>query len=395
MPKNNMKNEVDERKIKELLNTTKEVIKNSSLPNGAIIASDVHNKIYPKDVKWYGYVWPRDASYTCYAADLLGLHKISKNFYKWCLERAEGFEKNGIFIAHKYYPNGRVAGDFDVGIKISDIKNKKLIKWYKKQQKVKLFYFNFQPDETASFLWSLYEHSKFEDVSEFKEIASKTADGICKFWKIDHFILPSHDLWEEHTALSHLNQVHTYSLAMCVKGLECASKLLNQDKWKKTINQMKIILNKCYVEKLRYFVRTFGKKIDKTIDSSMLGLVWPSEQFPASDERIVNTVNKILEKNEVGGGILRYANDKYDGKISFGDLVLGGGGTWPILNFWLSIYFSLLGKKEDSLKYFNWVVRRVEKYIPEQIKKGKEASIVPLTWSHAMFVISAKFLNLF
>jgi GH15 family glucan-1,4-alpha-glucosidase len=54
-----------------------------------------------------------------------------------------------------------------------------------------------------------------------------------------------------------------------------------------------------------------------------------------------------------------------------------------------------LGKKEDSLKYFNWVVRRVEKYIPEQIKKGKEASIVPLTWSHAMFVISAKFLNLF
>jgi GH15 family glucan-1,4-alpha-glucosidase len=40
-------------------------------------------------------------------------------------------------------------------------------------------------------------------------------------------------------------------------------------------------------------------------------------------------------------------------------------------------------------------LERVEKKLPEQIKNGKPASIVPLAWSHAMFIIAGKFLELF
>jgi hypothetical protein len=40
----------------KILEKSKEVFKNCSLPNGAIIASDVNNPLYPKNVKWYGYV---------------------------------------------------------------------------------------------------------------------------------------------------------------------------------------------------------------------------------------------------------------------------------------------------------------------------------------------------
>jgi|GEM_PF-3172480 len=43
--------------IKKILEKSKEVFKNCSLPNGAIIAADANNPIYPKNVKWYGYVW--------------------------------------------------------------------------------------------------------------------------------------------------------------------------------------------------------------------------------------------------------------------------------------------------------------------------------------------------
>jgi GH15 family glucan-1,4-alpha-glucosidase len=74
---------------------------------------------------------------------------------------------------------------------------------------------------------------------------------------------------------------------------------------------------------------------------------------------------------------------------------LGGGGAWPVLNFWLSIYFCLAGKKQEAIKYFSWILERVEKKLPEQIKNGKPASIVPLAWSHAMFIIAGKFLELF
>jgi len=114
-----------------------------------------------------------------------------------------------------------------------------------------------------------------------------------------------------------------------------------------------------------------------------------------NDIKMTNTVKKILEKNLLNGGLIRYKNDKYDGKIRWGKLTLSGGGAWPILNFWASIYFSLAGNKKEALKYFSWVTDRVEDKIPEQIKNGKLISIIPLAWSHAMFIISGKFLGLF
>jgi len=87
---------------------------------------------------------------------------------------------------------------------------------------------------------------------------------------------------------------------------------------------------------------------------------------------------------------MRYKGDKYIGKLK-----RGKAGSWPILNFWLSIYYTKLGKREKALQYFNWVVDRVEEKLPEQIKNEKISSIIPLAWSHAMFIIAGKYLELF
>jgi len=60
-----------------------------------------------------------------------------------------------------------------------------------------------------------------------------------------------------------------------------------------------------------------------------------------------------------------------------------------------SIYFCLKEEKEKALKYFNWVNERsLNGYLPEQIKNDKPASIIPLAWSHAMFVIATNFLKI-
>jgi glucoamylase len=380
-------------KIRKIYNKSIEVLKNCSLKNGAIIAANASDPDYPKDVQNYDYVWPRDASYCCVALDMIGYNKIPEKFFEWCWNRAESFKDNGIFIGNKFNQNGIVFGE--------NVDNKYVGSLPSQLKKTFTFLVikgsEFQPDETGSLLWAIWNHSKYEDVSEFKDMISKVSDGICNVWKSNHFKIPSFDLWEERIAWPKKNEKHTYSVAMCLKGLECASKIIKpKERWKVCMKQMRIEIDSAYNKKLGYFLRMFGNKTtDKIVDSSMFSLVWPCELFEPKDQRIVNTVKEIMNRNNLNGGIMRYKNDNYDGRIKWGKLTLGGGGSWPILNFWASIYFSKLGNRKEAMKYFDWVVDRVDVNIPEQIKNDKPASINPLAWSHTMFIIAGKELRLF
>jgi GH15 family glucan-1,4-alpha-glucosidase len=351
---------IDEKKIKRIFKTSKRVFRECSLKNGAIVASNIHDPDYPEGVKNYHYVWPRDASFVCVACDLIGMKKIPEKFFKWCWKKAENFKEKGIFFM-RYFPDGRMYGK------------------------------QFQPDQTASLLWAIEHHSKDWDVSSFGQLIEKAADGIYSSWKGSCF-RRSFDLWEERAASPKKKQNHTYSLAMCIKGLKAALRLIGtRREWLRCVGEMENELKKSYDKKLGYFVRTFNNKRDKTLDSSMLGLVWPSEVISPKDRRMVSTVKKIIEKNSTeNGGIMRYKGDKYVGKLK-----RGNAGAWPILNFWLSIYFSKSGRKKRALEYFNWVLERVNDKLPEQIKNGKPSSITPLAWSHAMFIIAGRYLELF
>jgi GH15 family glucan-1,4-alpha-glucosidase len=352
---------IDDEKIQRMFKIGKKIFKECSLKSGAIVASNIHDPDYPKGVKNYYYVWPRDASFVCVACDLIGLKNIPEKFFKWCWDKAEGFREEGIFYM-RYNPDGKMYGR------------------------------EFQPDQTGSLLWAIEHHSKSFDVDKFNKIIEIAADGICSSWSGSSF-KRSFDVWEERVASPIKNEKHTYSLAMCIKGLRAASMLIGpKEEWLECIRQMGNEFEKSYNKELGYFLRTFNNThTDKTLDSSMLGLVWPSEIVESDDDRILSTVNKIIQKNSTdNGGIMRYKDDKYVGKLKRGE-----AGAWPILNFWLSIYYAKLGKREEALKYFNWVLERTEKKLPEQIKNGKPNFIIPLAWSHAMFIIAGKFLNLF
>jgi len=85
---------------------------------------------------------------------------------------------------------------------------------------------------------------------------------------------------------------------------------------------------------------------------------------------------------------MRYPGDRYDGTLR-----RAGAGAWPLLNFWMSIYYIKSGNRREARKYFDWVIERVDKKLPEQIKNNNPSSIIPLTWSHAMFIIASKFLG--
>jgi len=352
----------------DLINATKRILKDASVENGAIVAANTDRKYYPRDVSPYRYVWVRDASFVCVAADILDI-KIQTNFFQWCLERAEGFDRDGVFY-QRYHTNGAKAGG------------------------------QFQPDQTGTLLWAIWHHYSYqqgtEDAIEFKELIVKAADGICKFWHRNHFAVQTYDLWEERCTFPDLEDNHIYSLAACVRGLRCADAMVEiknrsgNKKWLKCAKEMEEMIIKGYDTKRGYFLRTFGKISDYTVDASMLGLVYPFEVCNTDEQRMVNTVHAIERKIVEYGGVQRYEKDFYDGWTREGTLRRKGAGAWPLLNFWMSIYYAIRGEKEKAKRYHEWVLNHLESpYIPEQIFGNTlQKSVCPLVWAHAMFAIS-------
>ena len=343
----------------ELLNTSKEVIRDCCLPNGAIVAANSTKSYFPKEAKHYKFVWPRDAMYTCIAADILGL-KIHEKFFNWCMG-AEGWKRTGLFY-EKYYINGKKA------------------------------LYHFQPDQTGSVLIAVYEHykNKKTESKKFEELIIRSANGLCKIWEKDHFKLITQDLWEERLCFPDLQDNFTYSLAICARGLECANRLIPNKNWENTSKEMEGVLLKNFKNN---FYRSFGKIDDKRIDASLLGLVWPTGLVSAKDERIKKTVKIIENKIVRDFGVYRYENDEYDGWMYKKNIHRKkGSGYWPLLNFWMAIYYQERGNKNKALKFYNKVLVDMEnKYLPEQVFNNKiQSSVSPLCWSHSMFVIASK-----
>lgn len=350
-------------KIENMILISKNIIKDSLLDNGAIVAANATKEYYPPTAKNYFYVWPRDASFTCIAADICGIDDIQEKFFNWCLDRAEGLKETGL-LYEKYYVNGLKAMS------------------------------RFQPDQTGILLYAIWHHCNYnpEVAINFRELIKKSANGLCDKWRKDHFNMVTNDLWEERLTFPDLNENFTYSLAACIKGLECANLMIADERWLEISGQMKEQLENNFMD--GYFVRSYGKLIDKGIDASMLGLVYPFAIYKADDQKIISTINEIEKKLIINGGVHRYEFDEYDGWMYEEMHRKKGAGAWPLLNFWLSIYYSLIGDRNKAETYYRWVIDRVNKYIPEQIFNNDiQVSICPLVWSHTMFIIASMHLG--
>ncbi len=389
-------------KIKELIKVSKEVIADGSLENGAIVAANSDKAIYPATTQDYRYVWIRDAAYVCMAADLLRLRDIPERFFDWCLNRAEDFKETG-FFSNAYNVNGTIHGTLIPP-------GEPRVPRHLRKSCIDLIHCGtqFQPDQSGSLLIAIAHHIKHfnADITKFEKLIEQTAAGICRFWKGDSFVLPCYDLWEERCILPEQRGFHTYSLAMCIAGLRAAIKLFGKKKkWLQTEKEMSKTFAEVYSSSTKSIPRTYRKQVtaknrktkaeDLLPDTSLLGLVYPSGILEPQDEKIKRTVCEIIKTNTTdNGGLLRYPADKYCGGVRKGWVTLTGAGTWPLLSFWMSIYYSLCNDIKNARKYFDRPLERIDKYIPEQIFEDKSRkSITPLLWSHAMFIIAAKFLE--
>ncbi len=351
-------------KISRLIKTSKQVLLDCCLENGAIVAINSDKDYFPNNVFFYRYVWPRDAAFTLIALDILGIRGIHENYYRWLKERAEDFQKTG-FLFQNYHTHGP------------------------KQ------WMNLQPDSNGLTLWAIYKHASVSKPD--KALVTKLAEGLSEMWDDEIFSRNTQELWEERIAYSDLNEMHLYSASAAYLGLNCSHILFPNEKWKCAADKIKKAILNSYDRELNFFPRTksdIRSDVNYSVDSSLFALIYPSGVLDPSDERMINTVNEIEATLNRDGGLRRNQFDIYDGMVENNLLLKKGAGCWPILNFWAAIYYSIKGDKEKADAYYNWVVDRVDQYIPEQIFENNiQVSISPLAWSHSMFIIASKYLN--
>jgi oligosaccharide amylase len=340
----------------------------------------------------YAYCWGRDAAFITTALDRCGLTDESRRFYEWTL-RAQ--EPDGSW-QQRHYHDGSLAPSWGLQI-----------------------------DEGGSILWGMWQHYETTRDESFAHAVwpavRKGAEFLIAFLDPNTGLpLPSIDLWEER------NGEHTYSAAAVCGGIRAAADFArlmgdadSADHWEKIADGIAdAILAQCWNESESSFYRGLYLKVDgaryeqavssgvegsvqytskgypvhrlkfdPVIDISLLGLSVPFGVLPPDHEYMTLLADTIEHRllSPVVGGIKRYEDDHYI-----------GGNPWILTTLWLAHYRIAIGQYEAARTLLQWAVdhRTDIGLLPEQVDKetGQPAWIVPLTWSHAMFVLAVDML---
>ncbi|XEC94647.1 glycoside hydrolase family 15 protein [Paenibacillus tarimensis] len=341
----------------------------------------------------YAYSWGRDAAFIATAMDRSGLTSLSEKFYDWSLSAQD---KDGSW-QQRHYHDGRLAPSWGLQI-----------------------------DEGASLLWGMWQHFERTGNTEFAArmwpAVQAGAGFLLSFIDPETGLpLPSKDLWEERTA------EHVYSAAAVFGGLKASAAFAAHhgdkaltEKWDAAAEAIRSsLLRSCWNEEKQSFYRGLKLQVseeayseaaaqslpvrscttskgyvryelfyDPIVDISLIGLSVPFGVLPADDPRMEKTADTIerLLTVETVNGIKRYENDHYI-----------GGNPWILTTLWLCHYRISQGNIESAERLFKWALDHQTRLglLPEQVDKssGDTAWVVPLTWSHAMFVLAVHMLT--
>jgi oligosaccharide amylase len=354
--------------------------------HGGLIAAPEFDPFFTR-CGGYGYCWGRDAGYITTAIDKAGYTDIGRKFYEWAIRVQEA---DGSWD-HRHYMNGDLAPAW-----------------------------GYQADEPASILWGMWQHYLMTQDEEFlRECWSSMQRGANHLLStIDPesgFPLPSRDLWEERYGQ------HTYSSAAVAAALLAVAdaahhlgELEQADKYREAGEKIRFAIEKLFNPEKNCWYRGIslqisreefekqkkaGKSVricqdqhgyeryvadyDPVVDASLLGLSYPFELFEANHPAVVATadaVRRLCTQPEIGG-IRRYENDHY-----------AGGNPWVLCTLWYALDAQRRGETAKVKEALEWVLQNQTStgLLPEQVDKenGGPAWVVPLTWSHAMFVLT-------
>ncbi|WEK55445.1 MAG: glycoside hydrolase family 15 protein [Candidatus Cohnella colombiensis] len=359
---------------------------------GTIVAAPEFDEYFSR-CGGYAYSWGRDAAFVTTAFNKAGLGDLSEKFYDWALTAQE---PDGSW-QQRHYHDGRLAPNWGLQI-----------------------------DEGSSILWGMWEYyvhsgQKQNFLDRVWPAVEKGAAFLVQYLDPETGLpKPSRDLWEEREA------EHTYSAAAVFGGLTAAASFARRKgedelavAWEQSAQQIAQSIDEhCWNEERGSYYRgiklTVSKEayeaahergesgvvfqrdkgywkhildFDPIVDISLLGLSVPFGAVPIDAPRMkqtADTIQELLTSPKVGG-IKRYEDDHYI-----------GGNPWILTTLWLSHYRALQGQYENARELLQFAVNNVTSsgLLPEQVDRntGETAWVVPLTWSHAMYILAVHFL---
>lgn len=336
----------------------------------------------------YGYCWPRDGMYTAMALDQAGCHQEAREFYRFAarVQNPDGSWQQ------RYFTNGFWAPTWGQQI-----------------------------DQVGAVLWGYYHHFNMTKDTDFlQDIWPSTLLGAT--YILNHLSPtnglpePGMDLWEDNFIQS------TYAAAAIYGGLHGAAALAERmgvpekaAEWNQATENIRTsILTYLWDPARQCFMRGINRKVgwndyhftlsqgghawtgndpsglyttywvekDTRIDAAILGLVFPFRVLEPDDPLMDSTIKNIEQTlgNTRVGGIHRYEGDGY-----------AGGNPWVLTTLWLGIVRALRGEREAARALYRWALDNASStgLLPEQVDKerGGPAWVLPLGWSHAMFIL--------
>lgn len=362
---------------------------------GSIIAAPEFDEHFSR-CGGYAYCWGRDAAFITTALDKAGLGDMSTRFYEWTLTAQDA---DGAW-QQRHYHDGTLAPNWGLQI-----------------------------DEGSSILWGMYQHylalpegERGDFLTLVWDAVRRGAEFLVRSIEAENGLpMASRDLWEER-----LGQ-HTYSSAAVFAGLQAGASfaVLSGEaelavKWNGVADTIaRQITSLCWNEEKGVFYRGVNLSVDRKryeeaaeaglpvssfvdakgydryrlgfdpiVDVSLLGVSVPFAVVAPNSPQAVRTaeaVEKALTVDGVGG-IKRYEDDTYI-----------GGNPWILTTLWLAQFRARNGQVEDARRLLDWAVAHHNGagLLPEQVDRhtGETAWVVPLTWSHAMFILAVHLID--
>lgn len=355
--------------------------------SGAVIAAPEFDPTF-SSCGGYGYCWGRDAAYVTTAMDLAGYHDLADGFYRWALTAQE---PEGWWM-HRQHAGGEWGPSWGL----------------------------LQVDETGSILYGMALHARLHGGETFIrsvwESVARAADWLIGFLDPETG-LPgaSFDLWEERVGQ------HTYSAGAVFAGLTAAAEMATAigqtaqaERYAAAAERLRAAILKECVREGRFlrgrWLRVSEERYRKAVAAGAAGRVgagpkghpvFALDEDPVPDTSllalstpfgVVNHENPVMAETAAAlvkalwrgpiGGMMRYAGDHYR-----------GGNPWILCTLWLGQYEAARGSRELARQTLDWAVARQNGagLLAEQVdpKTGEPVWVVPLTWSHAMYVLLA------
>ena len=308
-------------------------------PTGAVVAAPTTS--LPEELggvrNWdYRFTWLRDSSLILYALQLLGYKEEATDFFEW-LDRLCIPCGNELQIMYR----------IDGGSHLPESALEHL-EGYRGSRPVRVGNGAFDQKQLdiygevidAAYLY--HERVRRPVRPELWDTLRHLADQTVERWRE-----PDHGIWEVRGGPRHF----LYSKLLCWVALDRVVRMAAPDGlpgdvslWERTREEIRAaILEEGYDEKAGAFTQAFG---EEALDAC--ALVIPQVGFlPATDPRVVSTVERIRERLTSHGLVYRYLSD---------DGLPGGEATFALCSFWLVDCLAEAGRVDEARALFERIV---------------------------------------